>query len=119
MEAKREQPAGQGLALGAELLVEPAPVLGREEATGAVRALADARVAARQRIEGIRVRALGRILALAVVALGLRLPVGLHLPGCERDVPPPPAAAAALLAGETLFGVEHEGGHEGQSTVLD
>ena len=112
MEAEREQPARQRLALGPQLLVDPAPVLGREEPAGAVRALADARVAPRQRVEGIRLRPLGRVLALAVVALGLRLPVRLHLAGGERDVPAPAAAAAALLAGEALLGIEKKRRHD-------
>src|SRR2546428_625911 len=48
----------------------------------------------------------GRALAFAVVALVLRLPVGLHLAGGERDVPAAAAAPAALLAGEALLGIE-------------
>ena len=128
MECVREQATGQRLPAGAQLLVDAALIVFRQESAGAIGALANPvqRRQAGNRLErihlrpsGFHLRAMrfggqvggqvairaGRAARLAEPLSGIALPVKLDFSRRDDDVEAM-TAAAALRAGEALMGID-------------
>src|SRR5215510_9339517 len=111
MKAERKQAARERLAVGAQLLVNPAPALRREESARAVRPLANAK---ERRVFGDGFEDVDRRTGWSAVALakpspGSRFPVRLGLAGRDRDrgaatAPPALRAREALLRSKQQHG---------------
>ena len=106
MECVGEQATGQRLPAGAQLLVDAALIVFRQESAGAIAALANPvqRRQAGNRLERIAIRA-GRAARLAEPLSGIALPVKLDFSRRDDDVEAM-TAAAALRAGEALMGID-------------
>jgi hypothetical protein len=113
VELERIEPAGQGLTVAAQLLVNAAPILEGEKPASTVRALSDPMKTGADGLEGVPRRSLAPVGRFSEPAPRLAPVVQLRFTRGNRDFPATATTVAALRACESLIGVEESIGHGG------